>query len=230
MKDYRLNEKQIAPERKSARVHLRPVQFLSPEQARDLLVTAKEQDHEVLLMLALVLGLRSGELLALQWQAIDWESGSLRVSLTRPVAYRSADQPVLQPVTRERMILLPRTVRDRLQEHALCQQQERKRVGVSWQSQDLVLSASQGHSLSPARLTFIVQDLLRLAHLPVLRFHELRHSTASLLLLSGIAPEMVRIILGLGMRWAVECDQLVPFSREHLEQARQAMEQFFFES
>lgn len=142
MKDHRLNEKQIAPERKSARIHRRPVQFLSPEQARNLLVTAKEHGHEVLLMLALVLGLRSGELLALQWQAIDWESGSLRVSLTQPVAYRSADQPILQPVTRERMILLPRTVRDRLQEHALGQQQECKRAGVSWQPQDLVLCTS----------------------------------------------------------------------------------------
>lgn len=230
MKDYRLNEKQIAPERKSTRVHRRSVQFLSPEQARDLLVTAKEQDHEVLLMLALVLGLRSGEMLALQWQAIDWESGSLRVSLTRSVAYRCTDQPILQPVTRERMILLPSTVRDRLQEYALCQQQERERAGVSWQPQDLVLCTPQGHSLSPARLTSIVQDLLRQANLPILRFHELRYTTARLLLISGIDPELVRVILGLGMRWAVECDQLVPFSCEHLEQARQAIEQFFFES
>jgi integrase len=71
MKDDRQDEYQVPRKRISMLVHRRPVHLLSPEQARILLATGKEHGHEVLLLLALVLGLRAGELLALQWQAID---------------------------------------------------------------------------------------------------------------------------------------------------------------
>jgi integrase len=104
MKHDQQSKEQTTPKRKSARVHHRPVQRLSPEQARTLWAIAKEHDQEALFMLALVLGLRSRELLALQWQAINWESGSLWVRLTLPALWRGTDQPLFQPVLRQRMI------------------------------------------------------------------------------------------------------------------------------
>jgi integrase len=209
-------------------VHRRPLHLLRPEQARILLATGKEHGHGVLLLLALVLGLRAGELLALQWQAIDWEAGSLFVRLTRPASRSSAAQPMFLPAKYQRMILLPHTVRDCLQEQALRQWQEREHAGTPWPQHDLVLCTDQGHPLTSDCLTPLVQDLLRQAHVPVLRFHELRHTTAYLLLTSGIAPELVGAVLGIGVRWTGH-DQLVPFSLEHYEQVQQAMEKLFFE-
>jgi site-specific recombinase XerD len=128
----------------------------------------------------------------------------------------------------QRMILLPRSVRDCLQEQVLRQWQERAYAGTQWQQQDLVLCTEQGYPLTSDYLTSLVQNLLRQAHAPVLRFHELRHTTAYLLLTSGIAPELVGAILGIGMRWTGH-GQLVPFSLEHYEQVQQAMEKLFFE-
>jgi integrase len=213
---------------KSARIHRRPLQLLSPEQARTLLATGTGHGHEVLLSLALILGLRAGELQALQWQDLDWEAGFLLVRLTRPTSRNRATQSLFLPAKHPRKIPLPRLVRDSLQEHALCQQQERARVGAEWRPQDLVLCTEQGHLLSPACLTPLVQDLLRQAHLPVLRFHELRHTTAHLLLLSGIAPQIVGAILGISVQGIAGHGQRVPLPGDY-EQVRQAMEKCFFE-
>jgi integrase len=228
MKDSIQNKVQVSPKWRGINVHRRILHLLSPEQARTLLAAGKGHPHEVLLMLSLVLGLRAGELRALQWQAIDWEVGSLSIRLTRPAVHRGTAPSLLLPAKHPRTILLPHAVRDCLQAHALRQQQACARAGTRWQQQDLVMCTEQGHSLSSDRLTPLIQDLLHQAHLPVLQFHELRHTTAHLLLLAGIAPQLVGAILGVGVRGIAGHDQHTPFSREHYEWVRQVMENLFF--
>jgi integrase len=220
---------QQAPEpKKRLGIPRRPVRLLSLEQARTALAAGKGSHYEVLLSLALVVGLRAGELLALHWQDVDWEVGALEVHLTRSASQKSVSQPPFLPAKHPRRILLPRSLRDQLQAHALRQQQERRGAEIRWQPTGLIVRSEQGYALSQKRLASIIQEALLQAHLPVLRFQEMRHSTASLLLLAGIAPHIISAILGIGARRSSGNEWDLSIPRQRFEEARQTMEQLFF--
>jgi integrase len=211
------------PREKKPSLHL-----MTLEQARTLIEIGKGHAFEVPLILGLGLGLRAGELLAVQWNAINWQDGSLRVHQTWHYSQGSLVQPSFQSAKHPRVILLPQGVITCLQEHAARQQQERARAGGRWQPLDLVICTKDGMALSPDRLTPPLQDLLRQVPFPVLRFHELRHTTTHLLLLAGLAPQIVGEILGIGRQVLPYGDHWPPVSHTHYENARQTMNQLFF--
>jgi integrase len=211
------------PQEKKLSLHL-----MTLEQARTLIEIGKEHAFEVPLVLGLGLGLRAGELLALQWNAINWQDGSLRVHQARHYAQGSPVQPSFQPAKHPRVILLPQGVITCLQEHAARQQRERASAGDRWQPRDLVICTEDGTALSPDRLIPPLQDLLRQVQFPALRFHELRHTTIHQLLLVGLAPQIVGEILGIGRQVLPYGDHWPPVSHTQYENARQTMNQLFF--
>jgi integrase len=92
----------------------------------------------------------------------------------------------------------------------------RLKAGATWQEHDLVFCTTIGTHLSSSR-TFFEQfkDLLKKAGLPDVRFHDLRHSSASMLLSIGVHPKVVQEILGHSHQQAERRAQEVkqPFSR-----------------
>ncbi|SRR5579875_264459 len=205
-----------------------PLRLMTLEQARTLIEIGKGHSFEVPLILGLGLGRRAGELLALQWNAINWQDGSLHVYQIWHCSQGLLAQPSFHPAKHPRSILLPQGVITCLQEHAAHQQQERARAGDRWQPLDLVICTEDGMALSPDRLTPLMQDLLRQAQFPALRFHELRHTTTHLLLLAGLAPQIVGEILGIGRQVLPYGDHWPPVSHTQYENARQTMNQLFF--
>lgn len=205
-----------------------PLHLMTLEQARTLIKIGKGHAFEVPLILGLGLGLRAGELLALQWNAINWQDGSLRVHQTWHYSQGSLAQPLFHQAKHPRVILLPQGVITCLQEYAARKSQERARADDRWQPRDLVICTEDGMALSPDRLTPPLQDLLRQVPFPVLRFHELRHTTTHLLLLAGLAPQIVGEILGIDRRVLPYGDHWPPVSHTQYENARQTMNQLFF--
>lgn len=204
------------------------LRLMTLEQARILIGIGKGHSFEVPLMLGLGLGLRAGELLALQWDAINWQDGSLRVHQTWHCSQGSLAQPSFHPAKHPRVILLPQGVITCLQEHAARKPQEQAGADDRWQPLDLVFCTKYGTALSPDRLTPPLQDLLRQVQFPALSFHELRHTTTHLLLLAGLAPQIVGEILGIGRQVLPYCDHWSPVSHTQYENARQTMNQLFF--
>lgn len=202
--------------------------LLTLEQARTLIIIGKGHSFEVPLMLGLVLGLRAGELPALQWEAINWQDGFLRVHQTWHSSQGSLAQPSFRPAEHPRVILLPQGVITCLQEHAARKPQERAGAGDRWQPLDLVICTKDGTALSPDRLTPPLQDLLRQVRLPAPRFQDLRQTTTHLLLLAGLAPQIVGEVLGI-RRQVLPCgDHWSSVSCAHYEHARHMMDQLFF--
>lgn len=204
------------------------LRLMTLEQARILIELGKGHSFEVPLILGLGLGLRAGELLALQWDAINWQDGSLRVHQARHYSQGSLVQPSFHPAKHPRVILLPQGVITCLQEHTARRQQERAHAGGRWQPHDLVICTKDGTALSPDHLTPPLQDLLRQVQFPALRFHELRQTTTHLLLLAGLTPQIVGEILGIGRQVLPYCDHWPPVSHTQYENARQTMNQLFF--
>ena len=84
----------------------------------------------------------------------------------------------------------------RLQAHAEIQQQERRLAGESWQENDLVFPTEIGKPMDPHYLFNHYKRLLKQAGLPDIRFHDLRHTFATLMLGWGIHPKVVQERLG----------------------------------
>jgi integrase len=83
-------------------------------------------------------------------------------------------------------------VLEKLREHRQRQEQERLFAGDRWQEHDLIFPSSIGTPLEPRNLFRDFKGLLQSAGLPEIRFHDLRHTAATLMLEQGIHPKMVQ--------------------------------------
>jgi integrase len=172
-------------------------QTLSAEQAQKLLEIAKGHRLEMLLTLALTTGMRQGELLGLHWQDIDFDHGTLQVrrSVSR---VRGQGYKELEPKTpsSRRMLALPQFVLEMLKQHRIDQDELRQKAGGEWQVHDLVFCNKYGSFLRPDRVRKQFQQLLVDAGLPYMRFHDLRHSAATIFMKMGVPAKVVQEILG----------------------------------
>jgi integrase len=175
----------------------RDYQVLDSEQVQTLLTALVEHPLEGLITLALATGMRRGELLGLKWSDIDMERGRLRVQRT---VIRINGQGYLEntPKTKgsRRTITLTRSALDALKEHRKRQLQERLQP-AEWNNElDLVFPGRNGKYFPFPTLAEQFARVLTLAGLPKMRFHDLRHTCATLLLSMSISPKVVSELLG----------------------------------
>ncbi|BBA95727.1 hypothetical protein RVR_708 [Actinacidiphila reveromycinica] len=177
----------------------RPRRFepLTAEEARALLTATDGHRLSALFELALHTGLRKGELLGLRWEDLDLASGtaSIRRTLQRT---NSAGLTALPTKTQssERRIALPTECLRSLEQHRDRQVQERHTAGVGWKASGYVFTRPDGSPIEGATLTRHFDALLRRARLRRIRFHDLRHSAATLLLEQGVEFVVIKELLG----------------------------------
>jgi integrase len=143
--------------------------------------------------------MRRGELLGLKWQDIDFEKGVLQVrrALTRmPTGLGYKETEPKTKMSRRSIVLISFAI-EALKKHRDRQLEMKARAGGAWQEHDYVFSTPLGTHLSPGHDVLVqLKILLKKAGLPEIRFHDLRHSTATLLLSKGVHPKVVQEILG----------------------------------
>ena len=162
-----------------------------------LLEAAKGTRLHMAIVLAATAGLRRGEVTALRWQDVDLQAGTLvvRQALEKTHATGLKFKPTKTEKARV-VSLLPLTV-DALRDRRLEQARQRKLVGLALRNEDLVCSEPDGSPLDPDVVTKGFQYLCtRLPGLPRIRFHDLRHTYASLLLHLGVPVKDVSELLG----------------------------------
>lgn len=171
---------------------------LSPEQARALLSALSGDRLHALYVLALTTGMRQGELLALRWSDLDLPGRrlSIRGSLHRNLGGGWTIQETKTERSRRQVLLPPFAVKA-LERQRLRQNEERLRIGSLWEENDLVFPNHVGRPLSSQNLTQRhFYPLLQRLSLPKIRFHDLRHTAATLLLAEGVHPKIVSEMLG----------------------------------
>ena len=142
--------------------------------------------------------LRGGELLALAWDDVDLDGGILRVRRTVQ-RLRGGQGLVFGPpksTRSRRSIPLPESSRAALLSHRERQEMERLTAGDSWQESGLVFTTSLGTVVEPRNLSRIFEHLVERSGVRRIRFHDLRHTCASLLLAQGVSPRVVMDVLG----------------------------------
>jgi integrase len=169
--------------------------FLSPEEAAQLLATARGTRLYALVAVALSIGLRRGEALALRWSDVDLDGGSLTVrrtlsrvgnglTFTTPKSGKSRTVPLPAPSLRI------------LQEHRQALIAERLALGPAWTDLDLVFPSRLGTAAEPRNVQREFHALVARAGLPAARFHTLRHSCGALLVAQGVHLQVIAEILG----------------------------------
>jgi integrase len=175
------------------REEIRP---LNRDQVRALLEAVREDRLEALYVATVIAGLRRGELQGLQWEDLDLEAGALQVrrTLSEPRSGYIFEAP---KSGKGRNIRLTQRARTALREHRKRQLEEKKRLGTLWQENGLVFPSSVGTPLLGGNLNRAFKALLKRASLPQsFRFHDLRHTCATLLLKQGVNPKFVQELLG----------------------------------
>jgi integrase len=169
---------------------------LTLEQARRFRQHIQGHRFEVLITMAVVTGMRRGELLSLRWSDIDFQKSILQVLHT---VDRFAGHGYVEGEPKSaagvRSIRLPGFLVDMLKQHQV-QQMAQKSQAKIWEERDLVFPNSRGGYLHPNHLGEAFRALLEQAGLPAIRFHDLRHSAATILLSMGVNIKVIQEMLG----------------------------------
>jgi integrase len=173
------------------------IQPLDSEQVKTLLEAAHGERFEALYVLAIHTGLRQGELLGLKWKDVDLESSLIRV---RRTLTRNRGRLLLsEPKTKRsrRTVRLTEQAVHTLREHLAHQIEYMERLGDLYEDCGLVFATEKGTLVNPSNLRKrSFAPLLSKAQLPSIRFHDLRHTCATLLLARNVNPKIVSEMLG----------------------------------
>lgn len=158
---------------------------------------AKDTAYYALFYTALFTGMRRSELLALRWQDIDLIMG--QVSVSRGLhRLRDGSSIFTKPKSAKsyRTIALSPSAVLTLKEHWEAQVAQAAMLGLSISNESLVFSTYDGKPLRPNTISRAWSNLAAKAGIRVIRFHDARHTHASLLLKQGIHPKVVQERLG----------------------------------
>lgn len=173
------------------------VNFYDDSQIKQLIESAKNSVIEVPVLLTAIYGLRRSEVLGLKWDAIDFKKQRITVKRTLVVGNEELllEDSTKNSSSRRSLTLIPKAAEVLLLEHK--KQQELKELfGNEYHDEGFVCTMPDGRPIRPDYISRHFKNLLIEKSLPVIRFHDLRHSSASLLIANGFSLKEVGEWLG----------------------------------
>ena len=182
--------------RRLPKVEPREMVTLTAEQSTVLIETVQGSPLYAPVVIALATGARRGETLALRWRNVDLDRGAIRIveSLEQTAAGLRFKAP---KNGRGRTVTLPVFAVGDLRRLKREQAENLLMLGIRQTGETLVCARADGAPLQPVALTHLFTRLIEhMADLPRVRFHDLRHTHATQLLLAGVHPRIAQERLG----------------------------------
>lgn len=171
--------------------------FLNEEQLKQLLVLFEGNEIEPCVYLTVYYGFRRSEVLGLKWDAVDFAKGTITVKHTAlPKKGGTLYDDTTKNSSSMRTLPLTDNVRSyliKLKEH---QEEMRLTFGNCYNNNDYICKFDDGHLFRPDYLSHKFKVTLERSDLPVVRFHDLRHSSASFLINAGFNLKEIQEWLG----------------------------------
>ena len=181
---------------RAPKVERHEMRILTLPEIHRLLRAIEGDPLEALYVLAITTGARQGELLALRWSDVDLDAGTITINATLTRMDRTWQRTPPKTAGSVRTIHLSRRGLVALKAHRLRMAEELLVLRERTEGPTLVFLVHgqpvNGFHVTERRL----KPLLRAAGLPVIRFHDLRHVFASLMLSQGVRPDLVAQMLG----------------------------------
>ena len=171
-------------------------QTLTPEQVIKLLQECSGQDIYLPVMLAVTLGLRRGEALGLQWDDVDLSAGTVTIRHSANFNKGGFTLSSTKTQNSRRTLLLPDKLRIVFESTLSRQQNIAVFAGAGYNPYRLVCCRTDGLPLSSNALNHQFKAALERSSLPAIRFHDLRHTNATLMLRNAVPAKIVSAMLG----------------------------------
>jgi integrase len=148
------------------------------------------------ILLAVTTGMRRGEILGVRWQDVDLDAATL--SVRHSLEQTKLGVAFKQPKTQKgrRVVALPNMTVEALRRHRVEQVKYKLLLGPDYKDHDLICAKTDGSPWPPDSFTSSFSDFVRKTSVPVVRFHDLRHTHATQLLRQKIHPKVVSERLG----------------------------------
>jgi integrase len=172
------------------------MRFLTPEEAEKLLETAKDSYFYPVIYFAISTGLRQAEILGLTWRDIDLDL--LTISVNKALYKRKGITEFREPKTQHsrRTVCMTPKLAAFMKDYKASRESLYIQTGHVLGLDDLVFTSVDIRPLHPSVLSHNYKKIVDKAGLSGVRFHDLRHTFASLMLLRGISPKVISEALG----------------------------------
>ncbi|BBX87864.1 integrase [Mycolicibacterium aubagnense] len=168
---------------------------LNAMQISTLLTSVADHQFGIGFRLALN-GMRRGELLALRWSDVNFETGIVSISLSRLAIAGGSATGAPKTDSSVRDLPMPLDLSAALRRERKRQAEAKLRLGTLWKDTGLVVVDAFGKPPHPDTITHAWADALSAAKLPHVRLHDARHSCATLMHLNGVPETVIAAWLG----------------------------------
>lgn len=177
--------------------------FYNENELNELFEKSKDDPMELIILITAFYGLRRSEVLGLKWDAFDFENKTITIKHTVIIAKLDGERQIIakdrtKNKSSYRTLPLLDEIADKLLEAKERQENFKKAFGKSYtkKDKDYVFVNPQGKLIRPDYISEHFKILLKNNGLRHIRFHDLRHSCASLLLAKGIPMKAIQEWLG----------------------------------
>lgn len=174
----------------------REYEWYSASEINTLLETIKDEPLHPLIQTTVMYGLRRSEVLGLQWQSIDFDTNTILIRHTVSMSTKVVEKDKTKNKSSYRSFPLFPEIRELLLQLKEEEQKNREFFGDAYVENDYIFKWANGAMYDPSYISHKFGDLLRKYSLPHIRFHDLRHSCASLLLAKGCSLKDVQDWMG----------------------------------
>ena len=176
--------------------------YYDDDQCKILLENLEQLDEEQIkyktaIILTVFTGVRLGELMGLEWQDVDFKTGI--ISINRSSQYLSdkgifTKSPKTESSVRE--VAIPDFIVSLLKEYKLWYEEQKSIVGDFWNDSDRLFVQVDGNPITPSTISKWFEKFIKQIGLPVITFHGLRHTNATLLIAQQVDVATVSARLG----------------------------------
>lgn len=198
------------------------------EEAIRLLQCAAGTDMEMPLNLAVGLGLRRGELLALQWKDIDFQNQTIAICRNLVCINKEFRFDKTKTESGNRTLLLSQSLLDKLKRYKKAQTETQLFLGKEYENNDLICCRQDGKPYHTGSFSHKFSEFLKRHELRHIRLHDLRHTNATLMLQYGVPAKIASERLG-HSGIAITLDTYSHVSPEMQSDASRKLEQGVFD-
>jgi integrase len=177
------------------KVEKKKLNIWSPQEVQLFLNGFKQSRHYIVFFLALHTGMRQGEILGLTWSNVNFKKKRIMITQTLEHDAKGFKQGA-KTKAGVRSITMSEEIIDALKEQLKQILEEKELAGELYINYDLVCCTNIGKPVFPDTLTHLMRLKIKSLGLSPIRFHDLRHTSASLMLSLGYHPKVVSEILG----------------------------------